>query len=86
MQDDQVMDEQVHMQESMILNPSQNSKTSINLQISQDHVQVLQVGFALTHVYGPVLPPVMQWRKVFDSLLPMLMTQEISSMPSLSPF
>jgi hypothetical protein len=86
MQDDQVMDEQVHMQESMILNPSQNSESSINLQISQDHVQVLQVGFALTHVYSPVLPPVMQWRKVFDSLPPMLMTQEISSMPSLSPF
>jgi hypothetical protein len=86
LQDDQIMGEQVDLQESMILNPSQNSESSVNLQIAHDHVQVLQVGFALTHVYGPVLPPVMQWRKVFDTLLPMLMTQEISSMPSLSPF
>jgi hypothetical protein len=57
--DDQVMDDQEDVQESMILNPSQNSMSSINLQNVQDHVQMLQVGFALTHVYGPALPLVM---------------------------
>jgi hypothetical protein len=69
------MEEQVDLQESMIVNPSQNSESSVNLQIAHDHVQVVQVGFAITHVYGPVLPPVMQWRRVFHSMLPMLMTQ-----------
>jgi hypothetical protein len=69
---DQGMEEQIDEQESMVMNPSHNSVSSVNvqLQIGQENFQIMHLGFAFTHVYGPVIPPEMQWRQAFEVLLP----------------
>jgi hypothetical protein len=85
---DQGMEEQIDEQESMVMNPSQNSVSSVNvqLQLGQDNFQIMHVGLAFTHVYGPVIPPEMQWRQAFEVLLPEMLARKIIVSPSVSPF
>jgi hypothetical protein len=46
----------------------------------------MHVGLAFTHVYGPVIPPEMQWRQAFEVLLPEMLARKIIVSPSVSPF
>jgi hypothetical protein len=69
-------------QESMVINPSENSVSSVNILNNQ----VLQVGFVSTMIYGPVLPPKMQWKRLFDLVLPVLLTKEVMKSVQISPF
>jgi hypothetical protein len=83
-------EEEQAVQESMVLNPSNASSSSVNMEneglelLALANVQnqpadqlvqnVLQVGAVLI---GPSLPPEMIWRNVFEQLMPGLMSKEV---------
>jgi hypothetical protein len=76
-------------QESMVINPSDrsdNSEESVNrnapngLQLAlfgNEHQQnnVLHVG--MVQVMGPVLPPEMQWFRLFEKIMPQILSKEV---------
>lgn len=88
--------EEVQSQESIVL---QVSDDSVNDDVPGDAVivyqppvvpavqPVLHIGQVLT-VFGPVLPPVMQWQRSFERLMPMMWVSEVPksiSLPALGP-
>jgi hypothetical protein len=77
------MDNQEEVQESMVLNPSQNSVLSVNFQFEQ---QLLQVGFVSIVTFGPALPPELYWKRLLEFALPDFMTKQVFQSMSLSPF
>jgi hypothetical protein len=78
-----VIEEDNADQESMVLDASDSSGSSVNMldmvlyghNPPQDH-NILQVGM-MQHMIGPVLPPEMQWCKLFETMMPLLMTKDI---------
>jgi hypothetical protein len=68
------MDIPEEVQESMVLNPSQNSVSSVNFQFEQ---QLLQVGFVSTVTFGPALPPELYWKRLLEFALPDFMTKQL---------
>jgi hypothetical protein len=79
-------------QESMVMNPSVNSVSSVNghevnqLQVpGVQHMEVVQVGRVLT-VFGPVRPPQMVWDSIFQSMMPALLSKTIPLSMQVSPF
>jgi hypothetical protein len=71
-------------QESMVLDASDSSDSSVNrmdmVLFGHNHPQgpnnVLHVGMMQQRM-GLVLPPEMQWRNLFESMMPLLMTKDI---------
>jgi hypothetical protein len=71
-------------QESMVLDASDSSGSSVNMldmvlyghNPPQNQNNILQVEM-MQHRMGPVLPPEMQWCKLFESMMPLLMTKDI---------
>jgi hypothetical protein len=85
-------------QESMVLNPSDGSGSSVNgmdegldlvqhvpglLQQNNQLFQVMHVGRMM---FGPQLPPAMQWAKMLEFVLPSLYFKNIAPSLHLSPF
>jgi hypothetical protein len=54
--------------------------------MGHDNYQIMNIGFAFTHVYGPVIPPEMQWRQAFEMLLPRMFARKVLAALTLSPF
>jgi hypothetical protein len=79
----QHMDIQEEVQESMLLNPSQNSDSSVNFHFEQ---QFLQVGFVSTVTYGPALPPELYWKRLFEFALPEFLSKQVFQSVPISPF
>jgi hypothetical protein len=90
--------EDIPEQESMVLNPSDGSGSSVNgveeglelvqhvpgpLQQNNQLFQVMHVGRML---FGPQLPPVMQWARILDFVLPSLFFRSIAPSLHMSPF
>jgi hypothetical protein len=84
--DDQEQDMvfEVDEQESMILNPSQNSGSSVNG--FEGNGLPLQVGFVSTYVYGHVIPPHMSWKKLWEFVLPQMLAKSVQPSLLSSPF
>ncbi|KAM0870932.1 hypothetical protein ACQ4PT_039719 [Festuca glaucescens] len=89
------MEEEVgDVQESMVMNVSNNSQSSVNM-IHQGNLQVqapgdpvmnvIQVGRVMTFV-GPSLPPHMIWDKLFCSMMPELYAKSIPRSLQVPPF
>jgi hypothetical protein len=90
--------EDVPEQESMVLNPSDGSGSSINgveevlelvqhvLGLLQQNNQLFQVMHVGRMMFGPQLPPVMQWAKMLEFLLPSLYFRNIAPSLHISPF
>ncbi|KAM0890502.1 hypothetical protein ACQ4PT_027029 [Festuca glaucescens] len=80
-------------QESMILNPSQNYVSSVNMHVMDQVLQEQQEGLVeMLHVgrvdtvFGPMLPPTMVWDKIFQSFMPDLFARAIPLSMQISPF
>jgi hypothetical protein len=86
------------VQESMVLNLSENSGSSVSMNsFDQDlvvlqqqvnaaiHVDRLQVGPVIT-VFGPALPPDMLWSRLFQQLHPLYSTLKIPYSLPIPPF
>jgi hypothetical protein len=93
-----LMDErEEEVQESMVLNLSDNSNSSVNMmeagfngvplhhQQGQGQFDVIQIGQVRT-IYGPELPPDMIWFNVLESLLPDLYSASVPLSLRVSPF
>jgi hypothetical protein len=85
-------------QVSMVLHPSDSSDSSanmplpdLNLMVHQQQfadaqqVDVLQVG-RVTTLFGPVLPPDMLWRRLFQNVMPAFSIVKIPVSLNISPF
>jgi hypothetical protein len=84
-----LIQEEVIPQESMVINPSDSSddsEESVNRNapnglelalLGNEHQQenVLHVG--MVQVMGPVLPPEMQWFRLFEKMMPQLLSKEV---------
>jgi hypothetical protein len=69
--------------ESMIMNPSQNSVSSVNFQLDQ---QLLQVGYVATVTFGPVLPPDLYWKRMMQFVVPECLKKDVCRPLSVTPF
>jgi hypothetical protein len=96
MQHDNQMGDDV--QESMVLNPFENSNSSANMEVPDlnlmvqqqlnahnPQLDILQVGRFAT-LFGHVLPPEMMWRLCFEKFLPAMKTANITVSLNFSPF
>jgi hypothetical protein len=81
-EDDQMVDDQ----ESMILNPSEDSDSSVHIHQGIENNLLLQVGMVRTAFFGPQLPPSLQWKRLFECMLPQLLVKNVPVSLLLSPF
>jgi hypothetical protein len=85
-------------QVSMVLHPSDSSDSSANMPLPDlnllaqqqhfadaHHVDVLQVG-RVTTLFGPVLPPDMLWRRLFQNIMPAFSNVKIPVSLNISAF
>jgi hypothetical protein len=79
------VDQMVDDQESMVLNPSGNSSSSANVQPQMNN-QILQVGLVRTSFIGPMIPPDLQWKRLFQDLLPEILAKNVPLALQVSPF
>jgi hypothetical protein len=70
-------------QESMILNPSQNSISFVNFQLDQ---QLLQLSYVTTVTFGPALPPDLYWKRMMQFVVPEYMKTDVCRSLSVTPF
>ncbi|KAM0847511.1 hypothetical protein ACQ4PT_054974 [Festuca glaucescens] len=92
-QPEEVPDVMQEVQESMVINLSDSSGSSVNMMDVQPQQQgnvqllldVLNVGMVRT-VIGPVLPPDMLWARAFELVLPSLYGKFVPAAMSASPF
>ncbi|KAM0853811.1 hypothetical protein ACQ4PT_050826 [Festuca glaucescens] len=82
------------VQESMVMNLSENSFSLVNMQNQEipqvqvpgaQHMDIIQVG-RVTTVFGPSLPPDMLWDKIFQFMIPDLYAKTIPLSLQMSPF
>jgi hypothetical protein len=82
--EEQQIEQVVEEQHSMVLSMSDVSHDSINMQEpvvpfvpqQQGQFDMVQLGFVST-VFGPVLPPEMLWSRIFQAMLPELLTTKL---------
>jgi hypothetical protein len=72
--------------ESMVLHPSGNSDSSVHIHQGIDNNLLLQVGMVRTTIFGPQLPPSLQWKRLFECMLPQFLAKEVPTSLQLSPF
>jgi hypothetical protein len=82
------------MQESMVINLSDTSSSSVNMmEVQQQHQQdgmqmlhnVLNIGMACT-IFGPALPPRMMCAKALDMVVPSLYSRHVPKTKFVTPF
>ncbi|KAM0880257.1 hypothetical protein ACQ4PT_033714 [Festuca glaucescens] len=90
----QMEEELEEVQQSMVMNISDNSQSSVNMMHQGNQqvqapgapvMNVLQVGRVMT-IFGPSLPPHMLWDKVFHSMMPDLYAKNIPLSLQIPPF
>ncbi|KAM0821255.1 hypothetical protein ACQ4PT_072383 [Festuca glaucescens] len=92
---DQMDDVQHEEQESMIINLSDSSGSSVNMmgldlfqqQQGNVHVNLQVLNFEVVYSFvGPAPPPEMQWNRLMDRILPLVQSQIITAPLQGSPF
>ena len=76
--------QEIQSQESIVLQPSDDSVNNVDNATEVALFQPpmgpqqppLMIGQVLT-IYGPVLPPVMQWQRSFEKMLPFIWSSNI---------
>ncbi|KAM0889518.1 hypothetical protein ACQ4PT_027648 [Festuca glaucescens] len=91
----QEFDQDIEEAESMVLVPSDSSGDSSNM-VQDNHIvvqymhhlesPVLPQQLMDRVVFGPIIPPEMQWTKIFEHMMPQLLSASIPLSLQLSPF